>query len=52
MTVEEIESRLSVIRNDLALGRFDDRELNVLLRYLEMFNDYVKIHRMELVEGK
>lgn len=51
MEKEEIDRQLSVIRNDFALGRFDDRELDILASLLEMFNDYITIHRKEIEEG-
>ena len=44
----ELDGQLAVIRNDLAMGRFDDKELEVLKCVLSMFNGFVGIRRKEV----
>lgn len=43
----ELDGQLAVIRNDLAMGRFDDKELDMLSSILSIFNGYVKVHGEE-----
>ena len=44
----ELDGQLAVIRNDLAMGRFDDKELEYLKWVLSMFNGFVGIRRKEV----
>lgn len=43
----DVDSTLATIRNDLAMNRFDDRELNILSSLLNIFLGFVEIHRKE-----
>ena len=47
ITKDGIDSVLSMIRNDLAVGYFDNKELDMLARLLDIFSMYVDTHRKE-----
>ena len=47
VTKDGIDSVLSMIRNDLAVGYFDNKELEILSSLLNIFSSYVDEHRKE-----
>ena len=48
--MDELDGKLAIIRNDLAMGRFDEKELDILEKLLNIFEGYVAIYRSSKTE--